>query len=585
MDIDKDFWPGPLAHCALPLLGPTDERVIIGEITSDRANGFKGNRFLYTALVPKEEVESVFNAIGGLISDVKGASPERAFGPNGSHSPTFWIHAPTGKSRLESLVNKWDTHNKLVLLPDIAFLFCYRLVPESLKDGSTSWHDLNLPVYDVVRVTPVSRYAPIDGYSNARVSVLRDYLEDYLSLKHCVAIATYFDERYSTDDPEIAALIEKGGFSVKQPGREFWFKTLKTDFCNQISQVSASAILLVPHAKPITSPVEPALIWPDHSGPITGEGTGQFGAMERAFVRDEVLLAYEKRSEFDINPETGSISYEHRWAVGFCDRYGRGHIVLELRKLYEGATADIIKHFHAFAVSSAVADKDFKGNGNRNVGVRAKDFIDAFLQLADTLSQLSNDLGLVFTQEDISQFSAKEVKYRGWWTFATLKPIGYVIPLAMPFSDFLARCKDLFAVLDCFRKSPLLQTVVKLGLEKQKVSSFESLKLLSTICQLAKLAGEQGLNLIDDSPQAAAQWDATATIDELKPLFALYGLRIASAHNLLNEDVRKALDVFDIDDGACHNGWGLALDRVYDDVIKSLQSLNKLIAQAWIGSS
>jgi hypothetical protein len=56
MDIDKDFWPCPLAHCGLPLLGPTDERVTIGEITSARANGFKGNRFLYTALVPKEEI-------------------------------------------------------------------------------------------------------------------------------------------------------------------------------------------------------------------------------------------------------------------------------------------------------------------------------------------------------------------------------------------------------------------------------------------------------------------------------------------------------------------------------------------------
>ena len=48
MDINKEFWPGPLAHCALPVLGPTDERVIIAETTSDPANGFKGNRFLYS---------------------------------------------------------------------------------------------------------------------------------------------------------------------------------------------------------------------------------------------------------------------------------------------------------------------------------------------------------------------------------------------------------------------------------------------------------------------------------------------------------------------------------------------------------
>jgi hypothetical protein len=585
MDIDKDFWPGPLAHCALPLLGPTDERVTIGEITSARANGFKGNRFLYTALVPKEEVESVLNTIGGLISDVKGASAERAFGPNGIYSPRFWIDMPTGKSRFESLINKWDTHNKLILLPDNAFLLSYRLVPETLKDGSITWHDLNRPVYDVVRVTPVSRYAAIDGYTNAQVSVLRDYLEDYLSLKECVAIATYFDERYSTDDPEVAALIEKAGFSIKQPARELWFKKLKTDFCNQISQVSASAVLLVPQGKPITNPVDPALVWPDHEGPITGNGSGQFATMERSFVKDEVLVAYEKRPEFDINPESGSIGYEHRWSVGFCDRYGRDHIALELRKLYAGATTEVIRHFHSCAVSSVVADKDFNVNGNRNVGVRANEFVYSFLELADTLSGLSNDLGLVFTPDDISQFSTEEVKYNGWWTFATFRPIGYVSPLKMPFPDFLARCKDLFAVLDCLRKSPLLQIVVKLGLEKQKVSGFESLKLLSTICQLSTLGNSQGLNLIEYSTHAAAHWDTTATIDEFKPLFALVGLRIASAHNLLNEEVKKNLDVFGIDAAACHDGWGRALDCVCDNVINSLRFVDKLITQAWAKSS
>jgi hypothetical protein len=231
-----------------------------------------------------------------------------------------------------------------------------------------------------------------------------------------------------------------------------------------------------------------------------------------------------------------------------------------------------------------VADNDFKANGNRNVGVRASEFVYSFLEPADTLSGLSNDLGLVFTPEDISQFSVEEVKYKGWWTFANFRSIGHVSPLTMPFPDFLARCKDLFAVLDCQRKSPLLQIVVKLGLDKLKVSGFESLKLLSTICQLSTLANSQGLSLVEYSIHAADQWDTTATIDGLKPLFALNGLRIASAHNLLNEDGKKALDVFGIDSAACHDGWGRALDRVYDDLIKSLRSVNELITQARVDS-
>jgi hypothetical protein len=585
MDIKNDYWPAPLAHCAKPLLESSDERVIVGEITSDPANGFKGNRFLYTALVPKEDADSVLNAIGGLSSDVKVAIPGRAVGQKRSDSPEFWIGLLTEQSRFESLINKWDNHNTLVVLPDNAFLSCYRLVPELLKDGSMSWHDFDRPVYDVVRVKPASRFVPIHGYTRASVTVLRDYLEDYLSLKSCVAIAAYFDERFSTDDPEVAALIANGEFSFRQAGRTMWFKPLKTDFCNQVSQVSGSAVLLIPHSKPITSPVEPTLIWPDHDGPITGDGSGQFDTMERAFARDEVLLAYEKRPEFEINPESGSIRYEHRWGVGFCERYGRGHIVLELRKLYEGAPDDIIKHYNAFAVSSEVANKNSLVYGSRNVGVRAKEFVEAFLQVTETLSWLSNGLDLVFAQEDICQFNTKDVKYRGWWTFATFKPIGYIIPLEMSFPEFLARCKDLFNVLDCLRKSPMLQTVLKLGLEKKKVSSFESLKLLSTMCQLSKMAIEHGQTLLENSSHSAAMWDAKTIIDDLSPLFALNGLRIASAHNLLDDQVKKALDVFEIDEAACHDGWGLALDRVYDQVISSLQSLNRQIVKAWNGGS
>jgi hypothetical protein len=108
-------------------------------------------------------------------------------------------------------------------------------------------------------------YAGVHGYSIANISIRRDYLEDYLSRKNCVAIATYFDERYSLDDPEIKKLIHKSGFSLKQPGRQLWFKSMNLDFANQISQVSACTTLLVPHGKPISDPVEEDLPWPDRT--------------------------------------------------------------------------------------------------------------------------------------------------------------------------------------------------------------------------------------------------------------------------------------------------------------------------------
>src|ERR1017187_2478096 len=545
MNLSHDYWPPPLAHCGQPLLNPTDEYVTIGEITSEPRNNFKGNRMLYTALVPAESLDTVLNTESGLISDVRTSTHERAFNADGTHLPQFWIDLPTGKLRFESLINKWDNHSKVILLPDNAFLMYYHLMPEVLKDGSTSWHDLNRPTYNVVCVWPVSRYGGIEGYTTARVCVLREYLEDYLSLKNCVAVATFFDERYSTDNAEVAELIGKSGFSVKQPSREMWFKHLELDFANQISQVSGSALLMNPHSQPITNPAEVSLKWPDREGFITGHGWGQFKAMERAFVRDDVLLAYQDRPEFDINPVAGSVGYESRWAFSYCNRYGRNHIAFELRKLYEGTPEEVIKHFHSLTVSGAVADKDVQTYGKRNVGIRAMEFVEAYLGFTKTLSDLADALGMVATQADIGRLDSAEVEYVGWWTLNDLKPIGHVIPPSLSLTDFLSRCKDLFEVIKGLQKPHLLQMVVKLGLKKDQkigkngepIAKLESLRLASTVGQLAHIAIDQGLNLIQDSPHFVDTWDPDVKISQFKALFALNGLRIAAAHNVMNQQV------------------------------------------------
>jgi hypothetical protein len=66
-------------------------------------------------------------------------------------------------------------------------------------------------------------------------------------------------------------------------------------------------------------------------------------------------------------------------------------------------------------------------------------------------------------------------------------------------------------------------------------------------------------------------------ISQFKALFALNGLRTAAAHNVMNQQVEDALDALGIDEAACHSGWGLALDRVYDEVITALGSSSQLI--------
>jgi hypothetical protein len=365
-----DFWPASLRHLAKPFVTDTDEEIVVGEVTSQGRS--PGVRFLFTALVAPEDVDAALKAPGGIGQGVRCNGPRPTVGPEGGYSPSFSIHGPADSSKTyESLIQTWRVNNKIVVLPDNGFLMCYGLVPRPFQDGSTSWDDLSEPVYDVVRIRPLSNYSD-NSYTSARITIARDYLEDYLSLRNRVAIATYFEERYSSGDTEIEPFLGK---SFKLPGRTLWFYRMAVDEGNQLSQVWGSALLLAPKCRPISDDEEIELTWPDWEKPIKGDGRGAGLHMENFYVRDDVLIEYEKRDEFDINPESGSVAYDSWWSVGYCHRYSRNYIVAELRKLYEGAPVYVIKHFNKYAAKREVAENDREIEGSRHIGDRARDLI------------------------------------------------------------------------------------------------------------------------------------------------------------------------------------------------------------------
>jgi len=196
-----------LAHCGKPLVDATDDRMTIAEITDEPINGYIGTRMLFTALVPMEELDAVMSSVDGLGQGIRTDSGDRAFAADGAHSPSFWVYGMQGKKRFESLIHHWDDHNKEIIWPDDSFLMHFNLMPRFLDD-EVAWDDYDLPLHDVVRSTPVSTYDFRNGRTTARITVRRDYLDRYLTAKNCAAVVTYFDERFSTGDPEVAALIK-----------------------------------------------------------------------------------------------------------------------------------------------------------------------------------------------------------------------------------------------------------------------------------------------------------------------------------------------------------------------------------------
>ena len=124
-------------------------------------NGYKGLLHLNTALIPISDLNDVLNAPGGIGWKVESWGPHPIVDEEGGYNSSFWIDGPKDSDkRYETIINSWLNHNKTVILPDNGLLMCYGLIPRFLKDGTIYWDDPSKPVYDVIRVIPLSEYIP-----------------------------------------------------------------------------------------------------------------------------------------------------------------------------------------------------------------------------------------------------------------------------------------------------------------------------------------------------------------------------------------------------------------------------------------
>lgn len=580
--IDDDFWPASLVHLASPYLSDSSQYVTIGEISSEPINNFPGARLLYTAMVPADEVDECLARLGGIghgISYLKGQVVYDLAG--GNPSTAFWIESrrPDHK-RYQALVESWRVHDRHILQPFAGLLQHYGLSPSVLLDRTIAWDDLSIPTFGVVRVSPLAVYESSKFAPAARVEILREYLEDYLLANECVALATQWEERYSTDDPAFdSAVGEQKGLSVELKGRQIWLKRVeRLKDGDQHSDTWCTRLVMKPE-KALDS--DEKLEWPDHQGPLIGSDVvGAFGVMEEAYVRDEVLIAYENRPEFHIHPETGTVGNGTWWAVGHCRRVGRDHIALELRKLYEGAQFSVVKHYCEYAVKESSVPVPKSDTEKRNIGIRAREVINGYLTYMEAIEKICDAAGLSSTAQEIGGLSASEINYSGWWTFPKLGRLGNVAPLTMTYQQFLARCKDIFAVFEGLKSGPLRSLLRILGIPKDQIKEQEGLKLSAFLCQLSTIAKKEHWSLVGDAEEIVKNWDKDVRLDFYNGLFALNGLRLADAHAMsVGDPTAQAanLKVFDIESDRFKTGWGLALDRVYDEVAKSLENATTLL--------
>lgn len=549
-------------------------------------------RQLYAGLVPVSEVDEAINTSGGIGWRVESWGPHPIVPPEGSWNGAFWINGPSGtEKRYEALVHGWLNHNRTVMLPDNGFLMCYGLVPRVLGNGQILWDDPQKPVYDVVEVRTLSHYKVPRSYSPAGVRVLRQYLEDYASLKGCAVVAVFYEERLSSGDPDIAKVLGASkGVELKFPGRRLSLQRVEPKYfagADQLIRIWGCRLILKPTGRPVSEEPDPELQWPDSQQPVTPEqARHMFGPLDYVYVSDEVLKDWEARDEFSVIPMSGHVSYGGWWSTSDSHRFGRHHIAVKLNKLYEGIPPYVIKHFHRYAVPQAEADRDRERYGDRHIGQRTAEVIDSFLALTESLATLSAQLGRFLDQDDFCGLTTERVRYHGWWTIDDLKKLGHVVPLTLTEDGFLARCMQLFQLLERLRPGPIKQLLHALGFKPEDLRTLGeigALRLLGTLCQFADLAQAQGLELMSDFLTLRALWDKDRRLPILAPLFALVTLRNLHGHVQGKDRQKKlngALGVFTVDATAMKTGWGLALDQVYNEIAASLHGVCDLLVAA-----
>jgi hypothetical protein len=132
--IDKTFWPASLAHLTLPYLDASSQYVTIAEISSERANGYPGTRLLYTAMVPKDEVQECLERTAGMGHGVSSGSGEMEFaGSPPAPTTAFWVESRRADAkRYQSLVETWRVHDRHILQPWGGLLRHFSLTPPRL---------------------------------------------------------------------------------------------------------------------------------------------------------------------------------------------------------------------------------------------------------------------------------------------------------------------------------------------------------------------------------------------------------------------------------------------------------------------
>lgn len=584
--MDEDWWPDMLRHLAAP--DPwADEMITAAELVGYDDPGTPGQRIMWTALARPEDLARLDGNLRAFHHEVE-STGRPGPGAAGELEPRFHVSAYTEDHRFESepLVLGWTANNKTALMLDPRFAMTYGLMPRALADGSIRWDDPAAPEFDVAIVEPPSVYKDL-RVSGARALVNRRHLQDYLTLRGMHLVQVYYETRSAIRDDAIDdALAGERRRVERLADREI--DAWKNRDGTYGAQVWGARIVAGPGGLPVTVDDldQVGLDWPGRAGAVTREDARKLRVHDWVYVSDRVLGAYEGRSDFQVHPESGGVSFGGQWSVGHCGRLGRDVIRVELKRLYEGAPDRVIRHWHAHALAPRPEFEDGAIFRMPNVATRARKIVHRLSDIGELLSALTDTLGLpARSAAALVGLDRAQLDYEGWWAGPSVEPVARHVPVDMPRDTFLDRCLDLDKlVVEALSERFLRPMVRAIAPPPDDIDRFRGLKLLDRLTCLAQVANAGGLDLATSGEEVAARYhrEGTDPPQPLLRLFVLSDLRQIKGHRKQEVDARieAALARLGIDVREAVGGWGTVADRIYDGLIEDLGRLRDTLASA-----
>lgn len=434
------------------------------------------------------------------------------------------------------------------------------------------YDDLSLPEFGVAEGEVSTAYNYTSKH-NVHWTMSNEYLRQYLWMRGAFGARIFFYQALLPDVPRLRALMNGNPHAQFKPEAGWYEVDVREHDGGLLIQVWAIVHAVAPQLCAELS--ADGLKWPGVEEVMTHARANALTSISPVYLDDRFLERYEQSSFFQTVPtKLGdawhcSPSYLGQWSFTDCARVGRNMIRVPMRELYKPKPDREILHAFKHALTPQKVD-EFDAC-NEHIVSKTSNFVSELLRFGDAFSTISRNIGKNLEPAEIVGFSRAEIETNGWLHYPELVRLAQVAPLEMTEQAFLSRCKNIHELWQRIPNAFLRDLLVGAGHARCTVKDLGSLKLLQGLTNALERLNSDGESLESFSAGADPD-DLNNRNSSLAPLFVNNDLRIADAHNA--GAVLVHLENLDFDVAALNQGFGRALDHVFDGVISAFGHVN-----------